>query len=97
MTVPLALVVTCTPWCHAHGHPSDEPCLSDRPNDTLTTPDGEAAHYLTSTGDNTLVQIEVTPLDGGCSAVEVSVDEAREWFTAGLAACDLAQAGRVAS
>lgn len=97
MTTTTAPATTCAPWCHqGDGHPGETPdtaqCMSDTPGDTLITPAGEAATYLTaSLGDGVWVRIEVGGTDGAVKAVTASVAEARAWFAAGLAVCDLAE------
>lgn len=100
MTAPtLTPSTVCAPWCHqGDGHPGELPggavCISDLPGDTLTTPDGEVQLYLTRDADgNVSVRVDLTPIRGRCStltgSVAGSVAEARVWFAAGVAACDL--------
>jgi hypothetical protein len=96
LTAPtLAPTVVCTPWCRqGDGHPGEIPggasCLSDLPDDTLTTPSGELAAYLDRTDGHTTLRVDLTPLPGGCVTLTVDVAEARAWAAAVITACDLA-------
>ncbi len=84
----------CTAWCYHPGHDPADPCISDTPEDLLITPNGEATFYLLRDPDGALaVQVETTGVDGKLTALTADVAEAREWFAAGLAACDLAGDG----
>ncbi len=90
---PMPLTATppaCTAWCYHPGHDPADPCISDTPEDTLLTPNGEVTFYLIRNPDGSqAVQVETTGVDGKLTALTADVAEAREWFAAGLAACDL--------